>query len=269
MAKSKATAADSLKAAAAKKQQEKQAQRRRAKEEKLAKKSERVFAKSLASFEKSSAERARAYVDQQLDDNPGWVRPLADLMRDGALQALIRSGTMEAEGGRSSMAARWSGKAKSFGCLPDEAKAHMLESIGIKIDDDGISEDTLTAFFCVQFFVDPDTALPPNCRSYDALTVLAKERFELVGSKMIAPAVGKEPIECYTMEDGTVKCPLTDEVVALPSLQGEDSWELTDSTLPSCCIVSQANSAVTFAVRTLFQVLRTVDPEAKWTGKKK
>ena len=105
MAKS-GSAAASRKAAVAKKQADKQAARRRAKEEKLAK---RVFAKSLASFEKSSAERARAYVDQQLDDNPGWVRPLADLMRDGALQALIRSGAVEADGVRSSSgsAARW------------------------------------------------------------------------------------------------------------------------------------------------------------------
>ena len=126
MAKSgKSTAVDSRKAASAKKQQEKQAARRRAKEEKLAKKSERVFAKSLASFEKSSAERARAFVDQQLDDNPGWVRPLADLMRDGALQALIRSGAAEAEG-LSGGPRRWSGKAKSFGCLRASWRGGLL-----------------------------------------------------------------------------------------------------------------------------------------------
>ena len=267
MAKSgKSTAVDSRKAASAKKQQEKQAARRRAKEEKLAKKSERVFAKSLASFEKSSAERARAFVDQQLDDNPGWVRPLADLMRDGALQALIRSGAAEAEG-LSGGPRRWSGKAKSFGCLPDECNEHMLQTIGVKIQDGGVSEDTLTAVFCLQFFVDPDTPLPPNCRSFDALAAMAQERFATLGSKTIVSEV-KEAIECYTIEDGTVTCPLTDEKVALPSLSGH-SWELTDSSLPSCSIVSTSNSAVSFAVRTLFQVLRTVDPEAKWTAKKK
>ncbi|OLP96415.1 hypothetical protein AK812_SmicGene21370 [Symbiodinium microadriaticum] len=197
-------------AAAAKKQQDKQAAPRRAKEEKLAKKCEKVFAKSLASFEKSSAERARAYVDQQLDDNPRWVRPLADLMRDGAFQALIRSGVAEAEG---LWGGWWSSKAQSFGCLPDESKVHRLQTIGVKIQDGGVSEDTLTAVFCVQFFVDPDSPLPPNCRSFDALTEMAEERFETLGSKTVVSVV-KEAIECYAIDKGTVMCPLTDEKVA-------------------------------------------------------
>ena len=129
-------------------------------------------------------------------------------------------------------------------------------------------EDTLTAFFCVQFFVDPDTSLPPNSRSFDVLTELAEKRFEQLGSTKIANEV--KGIECYRLIDQkTVRCPLTDEEVDLPPLSGEDAWELTDSSLPSCCVQSKANSAVSFAVRTLFQLLRPIDPEAKWNAKKK
>ncbi|CAE7875087.1 unnamed protein product, partial [Symbiodinium necroappetens] len=162
-------------------QQEKAALRRKAKEEKLAKRNERTFAKSLANFQESSFERARAFVDGQLDDNPGW--------------------------------------AKTFGELPTEAMAFMLEAIGVKVGD-GVVRDVLSNFFLVQFFVDESVALPAGSRSFEVLDKIAKDRFKALHEVKVAPVVEKDfDGNCWAIdEDGAVTFALSRDSQKLPAL---------------------------------------------------
>ena len=267
--------ASDKKVTAARKQQEKAAARRRAKEAKMQKKAEKTFAKSMASFAESSFERARAFVDTQLDDNPGWIRPLADLIRDGALQTLLKSGQSLAEGGGGdtrSQPQKWTGKAKTFGELPDEAKVHMLSKIGVDIDTSGeaVSEEILDSFFAVQFFVGPDAPLPAGARSFDVLEKMAVQRFESLGGHRVAPQVTSQFDQvCFSLEDEKVTNALNGESAPLPSLALEgDEWVLENEGLPSATVSSKANPHLSFGCRTLFEKLRSIEPKAKWVMKK-
>ena len=264
----RASGAAEKKAAVVRKQQEKVAARRRIKEEKIKKKNEKVFAKSLQNYSKGSNERARAFVDQALDDNPGWIRGLADLIRDGALQALLKGVRSEQGGPEAHVVERWSGKAKTWGELPSDAKVRMLESVGVGIPQEGVAEQTLDVFFSVQFFVDHDVPLPANCRSFEVLEQLAKERFRSLGSSALASEC-KEIKPCYALADGELCCHFSEELATLPSLEGDDVWVLSDECVPSATVYSKAKPLVSFACRTLFDATRKIDPRAKWTLAKK
>ncbi|CAE7739957.1 mao [Symbiodinium sp. CCMP2592] len=257
-------------AVAVRKQQEKAAVRRRQKEEKLAKRNEKTFAKSLANFHESSFERARAFVDSQLDDNPAWIHPLADLIRDGALQALLKSpGATGDQSGRSAGPEKWVGKAKSFGELPDEVKVFMLEAIGVRMSETGVPADVLNSFFSIQFFVHEDVPLPAGSRSFEVLEKLAKERFAALNNHKVAPSVDKDfDGNCWALDDGSVTFALTGDVQKLPALSEKDVWVLDHQDCPCGRVYSQANPAVAFECRTLFPDVREIDPKAKWALKK-
>ena len=273
MAKRTSGASDK-KAAAVRKQQEKAVARRRAKEQKLQKRNERTFAKSLANFQESSFERARAFVDGQLDDNPSWIRPLADLIRDGALQTLLRttSTSAGAAGAADSGQAgpgRWTGKAKTFEEMPSEAKTFMLLKVGVRVDD-GISEDILDSFFAVQFMVHLDTPLPAGARAYETLEKFATERFEALGGHRVAPNVTSQfDKKCFSLDGNTVTNALTGEEASLPPIRDGDKWVLEDEDLPTASVTSEANPHLSFGCRTLFENLRAIDPKAKWVLEKK
>ena len=270
MAKRTSGASDK-KAAAVKKQQEKAAARRREKEQKLQKRNERTFAKSLANFQESSFERARAFVDGQLDDNPSWIRPLADLIRDGALQTLLRTTSTSAGAADSGQAGpgRWTGKAKTFEEMPFEAKTFMLQKVGVRVDD-GISEDILDSFFAVQFMVHLDTPLPAGARAYETLEKFATERFEALGGHRVAPSVTSQfDKKCFSLEGNTVTNALTGDEASLPPIADGDKWVLEDEGLPTASVTSEANPHLSFGCRTLFDNLRSIDLMAKWVLEKK
>ena len=256
-------------ATAVRKQQEKAALRRKAKEEKLAKRNERTFAKSLANFQESSFEGARAFVDGQLDDNPGWIRPLADLIRDGALQTLLRTTAAGPSESTGPSAGKWVGKAKTFGELPTEAMAFMLEAIGVKVGD-GVVRDVLSNFFLVQFFVDESVALPAGSRSFEVLDKIAKDRFKALKEVKVAPVVEKDfDGNCWAIdEDGAVTFALSRDSQKLPALSTGDVWVLDDQHSPAGRVHSQLTPAVAFDCRSLFPEVRDIDPQKKWAVKK-
>ena len=266
--------AEVRKAATAKRAADKAAARRQAKEAKLQKKAEKTFARSVATYQQGSFERLRAFVDQQLDDNPAWIKPLADLMRDGAIKAILKLGSPAGQTGPwgASGADRWQGKAKTWGELPPEAKVCMLKALGVELDDakveDGtIGPETIDKIFAVQFFVDPEVVLPQGCRSFETLRKMAVRRVDplkIVTKKI----VDKSPVKCYEIEDNEVSCVHSDESATLPELSGGDKWILTNPELPTCEVHSEAKTNLIFECRSLFAEVRNMDPRAKWSIKK-
>jgi hypothetical protein len=259
---------------AVRKTTEKQAARRKAKEERLQRASEKLFKKSLQKYEKTSFESERQYLDGQLTDNPKWVRPLAELIRHGALNVLLKLGEededdVEAAAG---VQRRWKGKAKTFGELPLEVKMHMLDRAGMTIDI-GTSEDIVTAAFVAQFFVEPEAPLPAAqvVRLYATIDKMVADRLTTLG--VTKPLVEKitadtdvSDLELWTLsEDGsTLDCALCPgQSCSLPSL-GKESWDLADSGLPGSVVRCSGKATLAFSCRSLFDALRDIDPEKKW-----
>ncbi|CAE7218661.1 unnamed protein product [Symbiodinium sp. CCMP2592] len=271
--------AASRKASVKKRQADKLAARRAAKESKLQKKAEKTFAKSVATYQQGSFERVRAFVDQQLDDNPAWIRPLADLMRDGAIKAILKMGSpdsAQAAGAGGKAVEKWQGRAKTWGELPIDAVLRMLGCVGVdinepKVDDGTIDEQTIRAFFEVQFFVDGGVNLPAGCRAYETLEAMARQRFENLNLKIVQPKLeASGTLECFALaENGEMCCMHSDSTATLPGLSGDDKWVLSDASSPSCVVYSESNPSVSFSCRSLFDEVRGLDPAAKWTVSKK
>eukprot|EP00435_Cladocopium_sp_Y103_P060774 s63_g22.t1 len=149
------------------------------KQQKQQKKNEDLFAKALNKFGSSALEADKLYIDQSLEQTPGWIQPLAAMIRAGALNALLKSHTDQDAGcpGR-----RWKGKASKLVHIPSEVKIAMLQACLSEkqtIPDPLLVRPEWVDFaFEVQFWCTGDTPLPshPTLRTFETMVQLGVDR---------------------------------------------------------------------------------------------
>jgi hypothetical protein len=101
------------------------------KEQKLQARNEKLLEGALAKFERSSVDGDLNYIHKALQETPGFIPPLARLLRQGALNTLLRcheSSEQADTGGE-----KWQGKARKLLDLPASAQARMLLASGLKL----------------------------------------------------------------------------------------------------------------------------------------
>lgn len=250
---------------AAQKQQAKAAK----KEEKMKAKNEKALEGALRKYEQNSVETDLAFIQSSLAETPAFVAPLARLMRQGALNALLRLNTAQPEQPDSQEGEKWRGKARKLLELPVPVMVSMLSAPEVHLSTEEQNEEALVKhLFGVQFWITEDTPLPthPNIRYIATLEKFAQKRVEDLGFTPLLSA-GKDhwsdSMPVWKLEGNSLHFLLTGEASALPTLPGGGEWELSDPLCPAC--VAEAPVEVwNTQCRGLFPAVAKICPEAKW-----
>ena len=257
--------------AAPKKTANKQQQKLAAKQQKNREKNEQIFQKALTKYTTSALEADKLFISQSLEETPGWVQPLAALIRAGALNAMGKAHDTPEE---SDSATQWKGKAKKWVHVPTEVKVAMLQASAPSVEllkEIVENVDCLEHVFRVQFWLVDATPLAqhPDIRHFETVKQLAKERVADLGRNFLEHQSNLKniPSEIWTLEDGVLSSIIPGcASVHLPTLPDEGTWELTEDGSANAYLQPEGveDSPFRFACRSMFPALKMLDPAARW-----
>ena len=254
----------------------------------LQKRNDAIMDKALEKYASSAMETDRAYIDSALADNPGWVRPLAQLIRHGALKGLLRNKAGGLEDEEDQGKEKWRGKCKKLVDLPETVKVAMLQASGVDVPEP-LTGAALDAAFALQFWIASSVAIPNHSRVrwVETLKEFARARYRdlpfnfLIQDRLgkIAKSAGEDAtMECLRLwkvdtseEKVTLSCLMVDTeplTCDLPKLPADDEWELDDPWAPDAKVFAQSNpdGPFRFTCRVFFTDLDGADPSRKWNA---
>ena len=239
-------------------------------EQKLQERNEKLFAGALRKYEASSLETEMAYITNALSETPAFVAPLARLLRQGALNTLLRLNEPDSSGGKADGLERWQGRARKLLDLPVMVQVKMLKATGIALTPSQQNDSSLvTTLFAVQFWVVPETALPQHeqLRLVQTMERFAKKRVEDIGRSFLDGLNLKDlaaDMALWELSENKLTftlCP--GQVSELPVLPEDGEWTLSDATSPACVAVAP-NPVFNLPCRSLFSAVSQLAPEQKW-----
>ena len=253
----------------AKEREEAKAAKQQQKEQNQLRRNEQVLTKALEKFEKTSAQSDLHFITTSLNSTPAWIAPLARLIRQGAMNSLLRVGSAQDEAGQV-QSAKWQGKAKTILELPADVLSEMLVASGLTLPADASEETHPMDKICkAWFWITPETLLPKHrdIRYVNILCGLAKARVDELGFKywhaksdFLAPMWEvEENILCWNMGPESRKY-----VQELPALPEGAVWELSDDCSPSCLVTSSAQKKISFECRSFFEAVDSINPAVRW-----
>ena len=238
------------------------------KEQKLQARNEKLLEGALAKFERSSVEGDLNYIHKALQETPGFIPPLARLLRQGALNTLLRSHDSSEQ--PVTDGEKWQGKARKLLDLPESAQARMLLATGLKLSTEQQNDAELVkSAFALQFWLVKETALPVHerIRHVSTLEMYAKKRVEEIGFaplEKVAPESIQGGMELWVLDGTTLSCAFfEDEEKTLPSLPDGAQWTLSDATCPNC-VATAPLDVFNVLCRSLFAPFKDLAPEKKW-----
>ena len=145
-------------------------------------KNEQIFEKALSKYELTHTESDRLYILSMLEQNVGWVKPLANLIRSGAFNNLLRPKNEELPGGE---AEKWRGRARKLVDVPSAVKVDML-NVTLKHPPPNPAPAWLDVAFMVQFWISEATPLPEHIDSKGSPSPdMWKETFNKIESEFL------------------------------------------------------------------------------------